>query len=341
MAHTQKKRLVVCCDGTWQVLDKAKPTNVQRIAQITALQDEAGVQQSVHYDAGVGTGNRVDTLLGGGFGAGLDREIREAYRFLCANYCPGDEIFLFGFSRGAYTVRALGGLINTAGILRREAILETTTAMKLYRNRKVKPDDDKAKDFRSQYGVGNPAVPTPIHFLGCWDTVGALGIPNIIPWLPIDTISRRKMEFLNTDLGPGIKHARHAVAVDERRSAFLPTPMTGNGVTELKQLWFPGDHGGVGGGSKPHVGLSDGALVWMADEAKAAGLAINQHLLNAIAKPDPTIPLKTKIKWIYQLPRPDDRKGPDSAADVHASTKERITKRQDYRPRTLAKLRLW
>ncbi|NER78506.1 MAG: DUF2235 domain-containing protein, partial [Leptolyngbya sp. SIO1D8] len=98
------KRLIVCCDGTWQKLDSAYPTNVVKLAQAIKPLDKMGVQQVVYYDAGVGTGGGLDTLLGGGLGKGIDKNIEDAYLFLCLNYVSGDEIYLFGFSRGAYTV---------------------------------------------------------------------------------------------------------------------------------------------------------------------------------------------------------------------------------------------
>src|SRR5689334_16842720 len=120
------KRIVVCCDGTWNTPDETKGrrdlcTNVAHIAELIAVRDAANREQYVFYDKGVGTDSGVvDTWLGGAFGAGLDQKIQQAYLFVVENYEPGDEVFLFGFSRGAYTARSTAGLIRNCGVLRRQ-----------------------------------------------------------------------------------------------------------------------------------------------------------------------------------------------------------------------------
>ena len=298
------KRLIVCCDGTWQSLDNSWPTNVQRIAQFVLPTDDRDadkpVSQIVYYDSGVGTRGGLDKLTGGAFGDGLDIEIREAYRFLCLNYEEGDEIYLFGFSRGAYTIRSLAGLIYSCGLVRRTKLNAIPRAVSLYRDRTIRPNHDECVHFRMDCGLSGQDDCPPIHFLGCWDTVGSLGIPDAIPWLPVDEWLSDKYKFHDMELGPHIRHARHAVAIDEDRKVFSVTGMTktdnayqtSTGETfdqTLKQIWFPGDHGGVGGGEREKRSLSDCALKWMMDEAAAYGLAfdVRPDYIGDFVQPDP------------------------------------------------------
>ncbi len=145
MENRPSKRLIVCCDGTWQKLTSVYPTNVVKIAQAIKPSSNDGTAQIVFYDEGVGSGNEAeklfakgDRILGGAFGIGIDNNIEDAYRFLCLNYEPGDEIYLFGFSRGAYTVRSLAGLIRcSGGLLLRKDIREAPTAYEIYRDRSL------------------------------------------------------------------------------------------------------------------------------------------------------------------------------------------------------------
>lgn len=173
------KRLVLCCDGTWNSADQERdgvpcPTNVVRLAYRVAKRD-GQTPQIVYYDQGVGTGNVVDRYSGGAFGEGLEDNILDAYRFLVANYESGDELFLFGFSRGAFTARSIGGMIRKCGILRRDSVQHYRDAVALYRN-EAHPDDDGPNNFRKQYSVDG-ATDTKIKCIGVWDTVGSLGIP--------------------------------------------------------------------------------------------------------------------------------------------------------------------
>lgn len=301
------KRLIVCCDGTWQSLDNSWPTNVQRMAQLVQPTDarnpDQQIKQIVYYDSGVGTRGLLDKMTGGAFGHGLDIEVREAYRFLCLNYEDGDEIYLFGFSRGAYTVRSLAGLIYSCGLVRRTKLNSIPRAVELYRDRTIRPDHDECVHFRMDCGLFSDDDRPDIQFLGCWDTVGSLGIPDALPWLPIDEWVGDKYKFHDMELGPHIRHARHAVAIEEDRKVFNVTGMTRTdnqyrtaaGETfdqVLKQVWFPGDHGSVGGGEREKRGLSDCALKWMMDEAGSVGLAFNDHpgYLDDFVRPDPLTP---------------------------------------------------
>lgn len=272
------KRLVVCCDGTWNEPSKY-PTNVRKLYQAVKLQpeDSHGIQQKVYYQPGLGT-RWYDRIPGGAFGWGIDYNIKAAYKFLCSNYEPGDEIYLFGFSRGAYTVRSLAGFIYCSGLLKQEHMREINQAYELYRNRGIKPRDDEAKAFRSQYGVcvdGDHQI--PITLVGCWDTVGSLGVPDILPLRPFSSLINQRYRFHDHKLNRKIQVALHAVAIDERRKVFDVTRMLKsrkNSDQILRQVWFPGVHGCVGGGTEKHSPLSNNALKWMMDSVAEVGLGL-------------------------------------------------------------------
>ena len=358
-----RKRLAVFCDGTWNDLRMPSLTNVARLAKCVEPRGWDGRRQVVFYDAGVGvaTGvsrlaDRLITVLGGAIGAGLDDKIESAYRFLVLNYDPGDEIFVFGFSRGAYTARSLCGLIRKCGIVRRDCFDKIPEAMKHYRDTAKRYDHPDLKAFRDQHTYRDPATgqaiatgeadmpkpadwaaraidfqtpdaapqeapparvrgaketdaafvwlppdPPPLNvyrlmYLGVWDTVGSMGVPNTIPGL--SRLVNRRYKFYDTNASDLLFSIRHACALDEDRKSFDITPVQnihrlnrlwadarGKQVDHpdqadtyiepsdrpYQQQWFPGTHGSVGGGN-PQPGISSGALVWVAVGALRAGL---------------------------------------------------------------------
>ena len=264
------KRLVVCCDGTWNTPEMDSPTNVVRLAGNVLPRSGDGVLQLLFYDAGVGTGGWMDRLVGGAFGEGLDTNVREAYRFIANNCAAGDEIYLFGFSRGAYSVRSVAGMIGYAGLLGRDQMTLVGQAYELYRNGKS-ADGHAAKEFRARHGTNVP----PITLLGCWDTVGALGIPDKLPGIPLDQAFADRYRWLDFNLGKHVQAALHAVAIDERRKEFGHTPMcSGSPGQVLHEVWFPGDHGCVGGGTEHKEPLSRAALEWMVEQIRELGLGL-------------------------------------------------------------------
>ncbi|WP_255951270.1 DUF2235 domain-containing protein [Streptomyces odontomachi] len=274
------KNLVVCCDGTWNFADQPSMTNVTKIALAVRPQAD-GVGQRVYYGSGVGT-RRWERLGGGAFGAGLSRNIMDAYRFLIDAYEPGDQLYLFGFSRGAFTARSLAGLVRNSGILRREHAHRIKEAWALYRNRIEKPTGTAATLFRQTY-----AHEPGIRFIGVWDTVGALGIPVPGPgWLkPVVASVNRRWAFHDTELSSRVKGAFHALAIDEQREPFIPTlwhqqPGAAEAGQELKQVWFAGVHCDVGGGYQ-ETALSDITLLWMVRQARRHGLEFDPELLSA------------------------------------------------------------
>ncbi|MEL7036230.1 MAG: DUF2235 domain-containing protein [Cyanobacteria bacterium J06592_8] len=330
------KRLVVCCDGTWQKLNNPYPTNVVKFAQAVKSIASDGVPQIVFYDEGIGTEGGLNSLLGGAFGQGIDKNIQDGYRFLCLNYIKGDEIYLFGFSRGAYTVRSLAGLIYNSGLLSRPYIRLASEAYELYRDSFIKPKDSRLVQFRQEHGER-----VPIKLLGCWDTVGSLGIPEVSLFSVFTQKFNQRYRFHDTSLSPIIENALHAVAIDEPRKAFSVTPMTPSRHSQtqvVRQVWFPGDHGCIGGGVEEVRGLSDCALKWMIDAIGQLGLGLELEptAIPTGIEPDPGIDLIMDIVgWITSLGGKALRELSEKFDDFDDSVIQRFQTRQDYRPPNL------
>ena len=301
------KKIVVCSDGTWNkpgIKDRGKPvkTNVQKIYEAINT-GTSQTPQLKYYGQGVGTGFTLgDMILGGSTGLGIDANIMNAYKFLMWNYEPGDEIYLFGFSRGAYTVRSLAGFIRNCGIMQPSYLHLISEAYNLYRDRSsiTHPDSDLMKSFKRAYGINQEE--TFIHFIGVWDTAGALGIP--LKWFDI---MNRRYQFHDVTISSQIKYAYHALAVDEKRKTFTPTlwqlspKAVEDGSQISEQVWFPGVHSNVGGGYADS-GLSDIALQWMIDKARNTGLEFDNDALQNI-KPETGGELRNSASGIFSLMR--------------------------------------
>lgn len=310
------RRLVLLFDGTWNKPESN--TNVERLRRLIAPRDATGVEQLVNYIPGVGVKPGLTHLLGGAFGYGLSDNVLDGYRWLCAAWQPGDEIYLFGFSRGAYTARSLGGLIRKCGLLRRGAdgsvsAADISTAYDFYRDTASKPDDPVATAFRATH-----SIEIGIHFIGVWDTVGSLGIPDTASWFPY---ARTRYQFHDTELSRIVKYAYQALALDEHRADFAPAVWTRNPATlkagesptskkpeqiEIEQRWFIGSHSDVGGGNdcdgagrKPDP-LPDLALAWLQHRAIGAGLACSEVLLPA-ADADSGVPRNSYAEFMLGL----------------------------------------
>jgi uncharacterized protein (DUF2235 family) len=279
------KRIVLCFDGTWnRPADEALPpeqqveTNVRRFYKAVSDSGLDGVAQVKWYDEGVGT-HWYDRYLGAAVGAGLDQNIRQGYRYLAQTYQDGDEVYILGFSRGAYTARSLVGLIRNCGLLKRRHLnlLNIGIAYGIYRTRDDGPDSLTARLFRERF-----SKEIPIKFLGVWDTVGALGVPLDV----LRNFNLKFFEFHDTQLSRIVENAAHAIAVDEHRADYdvcLWTPAA-KLEQKLEQRWFLGAHSNVGGGYADRQ-LSDLALLWMGNQARSLGLGIaplaigaNNHL---------------------------------------------------------------
>ncbi len=287
------RKLALFFDGTWNT--PGSDTNVCHLFRLTSSQrafrgkllgkaveenqttksSPLEDQQLKYYHPGVGTtwGSRI---VGGMFGWGLSKNIRDGLKWLTDHYQPDDEIFLFGFSRGAYTARSLAGIIRKCGIPRKSAngglFSERTieglvnTAYRFYRERQWDVDGKEAEAFRSTFSW--PEV--RIKFLGVWDTVGALGLPLHEVWFGSDYY-----RFHDTGLSKIIDNACHAMALDEHRPDFAVTPWDKDKPPsegqKVQQCWFAGAHADVGGGYKDGK-LSQIPLRWMQERAEEAGL---------------------------------------------------------------------
>lgn len=333
------KNIVICADGTWnrpeQRPSKDYPTNVLRLAR-AIRPSSAKTGQVVFYDWGLGSYH--DKVSAGISGEGIQKNIQDCYRFIVQNYAPGDNIYLFGFSRGAYTVRALCGLIYNCGIVKRPFANQISKAWRIYRTdgRAYAPAGKVATTFRSEHSHPSRSV----QFVGVWDTVGALGIP--VSFLGM---FQRDDEFYDTRMGPNINYARHALAIDEKRSDFEPTIWQPRDEVDLKQVWFAGVHADVGGSYKPDRNrgdtfASDIPLAWLVKEAKAAGLSVESHLTTSN---DSLSRIHESRKSYYRLKRetlrdmtPLDNNKKVIPTRVHRSVKLRWERDPRYRPKNLA-----
>lgn len=258
------KTIVYCADGTWDTA--VQHTNVYRLSKM--LIRDAG--QMVFYDDGVGAdGNPISKILGGAFGLGLWNKIKQGYSQIANGYDPNDALFLFGFSRGAYTARSLAGMISVCGLPTKNFTSSVVdTAFNAYRE----TDPNERKKLLDSLAP-NAMFNAPITMVGVWDTVGSLGIPSAIGLS--DPIL---YGFLDTGLHPNVKNGYQALAVDERRVEFPPTLWTSQPVPQqtIEQVWFSGCHCDVGGGNNDTVdggtALADLTLSWMIDKGQKLGL---------------------------------------------------------------------
>jgi uncharacterized protein (DUF2235 family) len=290
------RQLVVCFDGT---NNEFGPENTNVVRLVQALERDPSTQR-LYYDPGVGTfpepgwvtwlGKKASEWLGLAFGAGLSWKLQEAYCYLMEMWEPGDRVFLFGFSRGAYSARVLAGMLHTIGLLPRGNDNLVPYAMRIYADartrRKAEHSDWRTLCDNFRWTFSRPAYKGdserhfPVHFLGVWDTVSSVGWV----WDPD--------KYPYTACNPSIAHVRHAISIDERRWFFrqnlmhtAPPPATGAGPPQdLEERWFAGVHSDVGGGypesldkniSSPHAGLWRLPFEWILTEAMKVGLAVD------------------------------------------------------------------
>jgi uncharacterized protein (DUF2235 family) len=336
------KRIVIFCDGTWNTPDKSengKPcqTNVVKLAKALRLVSDDGTEQKLYYDIGIGAeGSRIKRMFDGATGSGISENILQAYRFIIQNYVPGDELFFFGFSRGAFTVRSIAGLIRNSGILQLKYIDKTEQAYNLYRSRypSVHPRSEEAILFRKSFAIEDS---TTIKFIGVWDTVGALGNPLRLRG---KGLFARSSEFHDTGISSKIENAYHALAIDEKRTNFGATLWYQKPFVEgqkLEQMWFPGVHSDVGGGYA-NTALSDIPLQWMKEKAEGCKLSFDKLVLNPNLMGD----RHESMNWFFGLKGklfrpiavPDPEKG-ETYESVHPSAIERYKRNKAYRPKNL------
>lgn len=276
-----KKKLALFLDGTWNAV--GTNTNVWRLRSLCADMDAEGLQQLRYYDSG------VNGFIGGGWGKGVTENVQEAYNWLVENYEDGDQIFIFGFSRGAHTARSLAGFISICGLLKPGGALGVDQLYERYRN-----DDDrtiyKLPTFEpksitlEERWMLKYSRPVAIEMVGVWDTVGALGVPAF----SLAGISSSTLKFHHTGLRIPVRHGFHALAIDEHRAKFAPTPWTirskagsapaqMRSIESVEQRWFVGAHANVGGGCFNDT-LAQIPLRWMMQKASNLGLAFRNEL---------------------------------------------------------------
>ena len=324
------KNIILLFDGTWN--NTQDQTNVVRLRDSIDSSGREDADQPCFYDTGVGT-HWYDHVTGGAFGRGLSRNIREGYGWLCGKHQPGDEVFVSGFSRGAYTARSLVGMIRKCGLLRAADAARVEEAYGLYRDKNASPDDEKAAQFRTTH-----SREIRIRFLGVWDTVGALGIP--VSHVPF---SQDYYTWHDTELSKIVDYAYHAIATDERRKDYAVAVWTKLKPEnkEVEQRWFVGAHANVGGGygKKPPDTLPNPPLRWMQDKAEAAGLKFRNKA--PVAEKDCFAEVNNSFKeFMFGLYRifkdPFDRPfGNGVRETVDASVWSRWREKPDYRPASL------
>jgi len=351
------KNIVICCDGTGNEFGPTN-SNVVKLFQVIVRGPAA---QTGYYDPGVGTIAAPEAIsrfmkwltwkLGLAFGFGLKRNICEAYGYLMDHYEPGDSVFLFGFSRGAYTARALAAMLYKVGLLERGADNQIPYAFRMFRQ---KTNFALAAGFKKTF-----SRECPIHFVGVWDTVSTVG------WI------YSPVTFPFTAKNPSIAFFRHAISTDERRTHFRTNLFHPEPPQDCKQVWFAGVHSDVGGGyPEKESGLSKITLQWMLREAKDCGLLVDQRRYEEIvlgiglkehAAPNPIGEQHDELThWGWRLiehlprryidmhvqpPTPRWRWSPLSGfylprfmaegACIHSSINERMSRMPEYRPQNL------
>jgi Uncharacterized alpha/beta hydrolase domain (DUF2235) len=332
---TESKRIIILLDGTWNddeiggnrsnilrlhdlIAECLDPQDTPTSAPIThspgwraetSARTFAGHEYIVFYQRGVGTG-QFDRLRGGGLGAGLDSNIRRAYRFLSFHYQPGDEILIFGFSRGAYTARSLTGYLGAIGLLRSETCTEAreTQAWSFYR---TPPNDRLPATWKELEPHVHPRDMVRIACLGLFDTVGALGIPIQGLW----RLNRQKFEFHDVELSSLVDIALHALAIDEHRRPFEASVWRRNKFKRtsaiVEQVWFPGVHADIGGGYLDDAQrdtaevrpLDDLAFDWMIRRLRVhvAGFPITDQAWMSPPEQGDLDPQHNSRTWTYRL----------------------------------------
>ncbi len=308
------QRLIVLVDGTWNRADPppgVERGNAARIAQSLLAADPFGTRQTVAYIEGVGTGGPIDVHCKAYTGHGIVKKIREAYLFLAHNWKASDQIWLFGASRGAFVVRALGQWIAERGLLHPSELSLLRESWAAYRDR------------REEGPRGRSAA---IRMIGAFDMVDALGIPI----RGLREISRPRVGKRKPDLPPNVEAAYHALAFDEHRAAFRPTlwNVSPGDPRPVEQLWFAGSHGDVCGGFGKR-GLSDIPLDWMIERARERGLAFDDDRLRDELRPNLALAPSTQRTGLHLLLKRVNRRPLETSPHTEALHESLVRKARD------------
>lgn len=331
-----QRNIVICCDGTGNEIKKDL-SNVLKLCRLLKKNEN----QIVFYDPGIGTIGTENTWMRKtqkiistfclATGTGLDQNVLRAYRFLVEHYKAGDQIFIFGFSRGAYTARVLAGFIHLVGLLRPEQVNLCDYAFKAFKSA------SRSNDLKIAWAFGDVTRPIRVHirFLGVWDTVSSVLIPR--PDRNVLGIDQQRLPYTRTN--PSVEIFRQAVAIDEKRRMFQinrwvnpqnfePNPFVKDGhkPQDIKQVWFAGNHSDIGGGyPEEESGAAKFSLKWMVHEAKSFGLRVDTATFNKIVlgqnranqkydfvAPDANAKLHNSMTWAWRavewIPRCDKYK---------------------------------
>ena len=332
------RNLVVCLDGTGNEVDAKDSTNVFKFVEILDLSEAA--QQLVYYDPGVGTfaapaawtplEQKFSRLEGLALGHGLRQNLGEAYTWLMQTWQPGDVVYIFGFSRGAYTARALCGMLYRIGLLRPGSENLVPYAVKLYARKPGRDGNLKnAKGWdrmdRFAAGLSRPitgdSLAFPVHFLGIFDTVKATRVLG------------RDFHWPYTNQLPNVATVRHALSIDEKRRPYQPglVPIDPSGKRSVTETWFAGVHTDVGGGFGDTPQLGKITMRWMVDGAVAAGLRVRKRRVDARYSLTAADALSDvhKMGALWALALYKHRSIPPGA-HVHASVRDRIAQKSAY-----------
>lgn len=340
------RNIVVCCDGTGNQYGE---TNTNVVKLFGALDLGNPSEQVAFYDPGVGTGNprgavtplrRFFSKVGGlAFGSGIFRNIADGYRYLMETFEPGDRVFVFGFSRGAYTARALTGMLHMMGLLQPGSTNLVPYAMEMYRRRVPKSKRRADSHFKTAAGFKRTySRECRPHFIGVWDTVKTVGL-----WDTLKIMARWQTALPFTFTMPDTSFGRHAVSIDEKRSRFRTNLWGARPDNNMQQVWFAGVHCDVGGGYG-ETGLSDIALRWMLKGAEHRGLLLRPDAFDGItgdaAQPahNSLTPAWLPLGWKRRKIRgpgtwdEEQRSWHGTAPCLHASVEERMAA-TGYKPR--------
>jgi len=333
------KNIVVFADGTGKEGGKGANSNIYKLFNMI---EDRTPRQIAFYDRGLGTGlwHKPSALIGG---FGISQNIKDCYKFIFENYEAGDRIYLFGFSRGAATVRSLSSFIHYFGMLPKSRPELIDRAYTIYQTKNESKLKRRAEKFtESQHHT----MWTKIRFIGCFDTVAALGLPWKRADVLLNKIPLLRHDFHNFKLSEAVENAYHALAIDDERKDFLPVLWEPEFFSDrqARQVWFCGMHADVGGGYDEQE-LSDIPLAWMRDKAVAHGLLIYpKHAVRVNGNVNGRMHNSRGQDWEKKLYRQQLRFWPNGRGDkpiIHHSVLNRIKNRDNtenppYKPWILA-----